>query len=149
MKISNCLTTNLYLVIWSHQINIKTYKTRVNSGMKQTIKKTCFTRKPCINDSTNKKFMSFAVKTRVNTEIFLAWIWIQQLQLHLTYWNSIQNKETKIIYCSCTKIFSRYLWVLRFLNQGWAKFSSAKKSNFTENCVGHRQCSEFQRLFKT
>ena len=33
------LTTNLYLVIWWHQINIKTYKTWVNSGINKQLRK--------------------------------------------------------------------------------------------------------------
>ena len=35
------------------------------------------------------------------------------LQLHLRYRNSIWNKETEIIYCSYTKMFLRYPWVLQ------------------------------------
>ena len=37
------------------------------------------------------------------------------LQLHLRYRNSIWNKGTEIKYCSCTKIFLRYPWVLQVL----------------------------------
>ena len=37
---------------------------------------------------------------------------------------------------SCTKMFLRYPWVLQVLShRGWAKFSSAKWSNFTEKCL--------------
>ena len=49
------------------------------------------------------------------------------LELHLRYRNSIWNKETEIKYCSFTKMFLRYRWVLRFLPREWAKVSSPKK----------------------
>ena len=61
------------------------------------------------------------------------------LQLHLRYRNSIWNKETETKYCSCTKMFYVTRDFYRFLHRGWAKFSPAKQSNFTEKGVWRRQ----------
>ena len=62
---------------------------------------------------------TFRNKTLQNNRVWLA--------IASEVQNSIWNKETEIKYCSCTKMFLRYPWVLQVLiHRGWAKFSSAK-----------------------
>ena len=63
----------------------------------------------------------------------------------------IWNKGTEVKYCSCTKMFLLYPWVLQVLTPRMSQIflSEKKKTNFTENCVRCRQGSEFQGLFKT
>ena len=59
-------------------------------------------------------------------------------QQHFAKWLAIASEAQKCFY-----VISEFY---SFLHQGWANFSVAKKSNFTENCVGRRQGSEFRGL---
>ena len=56
----------------------------------------------------------------------------------------ITEQKYNIVYAQkCFYVISEFY---SFLHQGWANFSVAKKSNFTENCVGRRQGSEFRGI---
>ena len=69
-------------------------------------------------------FYFFGHTTFRNKTLQNNWVW---LIIASEVQNSIWNKETEINYCSCTKMFSCYPWVLQVLiHKGWAKFSSAK-----------------------
>ena len=67
-------------------------------------------------------FYFFGHTTFRNKTLQNNWVW---LVIASEVQNSIWNKETEINYCSCTKMFSCYPWVLQVLiHKGWAKFSS-------------------------
>ena len=89
----------------------------MNSGIKETIKKTCFTWKPWINASTKKKFMSFAVKTRVNTEIFF--------KLEFEYHNCNCIWGTEIAFKIKKQKWLKIVHAQKYFHVR-AKFSSAK-----------------------
>ena len=61
-----------------------------------------------------------------------------------------QDKNYLINRHSCTKMFLRYPWVLQVLShRGWAKFSSAKWSNFTEKMSGVVKVVNFKEFSRT
>ena len=61
-----------------------------------------------------------------------------------------QDKNYLINRHSCTKMFLRYPWVLQVLShRGWANFSSAKWSNFTEKMSGVVKVVNFKEFSRT
>ena len=90
-------------------------------------------------------FYFFGHTTFRNKTLQNNWVW---LVIASEVQNSIWNKETEINYCSCTKMFSCYPWVLQVLIYTKDE-PNFPQSNFTEKVVLCRQGCKFQGLFKT